>query len=535
MKRRFRKPVVAAQWDRTGLDYVVAELRGGHVTITAAGSLSRLPEDESLASAAENETDEPSPDTLPLPATPPLASQLPTGRSPGEMLKEELQQLNIRQPELLVALGRAQVDVMPLQLPPASDVELPTLVVNQVIRDTGDTSESGAIDYVTLDADEGQPRKVFAFMVDGNTLEEVRQEAGHAGLRLESVAYRPLASLTLLQRLVPQSRRTMVLVTIHDWEADLTILRNGRLFYTRTARLVETGELTEVADQLAVEVRRSLAAATLTADAEDQHVYVFGSLDESERFVQLLADQLALPTSLLDPLRREQLQGPVNASAARLAPLIGLVHEHFGESHMLDFVHPKRPPAPPNYYRRAAVYIGALVVLVCMGGYHAWEVYQENQGQLETMRAELDAATFRLNKVKQKQAVVEAIWNWETDNVNWLDELYDLAKRLPNGRDATIRRMTISPGSAGQLVIDLSVQVRHPDVITQMGEQLRDAYHDVRSKGVSEQSSSTDYPWSFETRITLRKRDVEAYRQTAPTPPDDGNLASTPVNPTQTQ
>jgi hypothetical protein len=212
-----------------------------------------------------------------------------------------------------------------------------------------------------------------------------------------------------------------------------------------------------------------------------------------------------------------------------------LVHEHFGEFHLLDFLHPKRPPAPPNYYRRAAVYVGALVVLAFMGGYQAWETHQESQDQLATMRAELDAATTRLNKVKQKQAVVEAIWNWETDNVNWLDELYDLARRFPNGRDATIRRMTVSPGSNGQLVIDLSVQVRDPEVITQMGNELRDAYHDVRSKGVSEQSSSTDYPWSFETRITLRKRDTEEYRKNAPTPPDDGNLASTPGSAFQTK
>ena len=70
----------------------------------------------------------------------------------------------------------------------------------------------------------------------------------------------------------------MVLITLHDREADLSIVRNGHLLYTRTARLVETNNLGDIAAQLAVEVRRSLAAASLTADPEEQHLYVFGAL-----------------------------------------------------------------------------------------------------------------------------------------------------------------------------------------------------------------------------------------------------------------
>ena len=123
----------------------------------------------------------------------------------------------------------------------------------------------------------------------------------------------------MLQRLVPQSRRTMMLITLHDREADLSIVRNGRLLYTRTARLVETNNLGDIAAQLAVEVRRSLAAASLTADAEEQHLYVFGAWDDSEQLVEDLAEDLALPASLLDPLRSEHIEGtpPANVGTSR--------------------------------------------------------------------------------------------------------------------------------------------------------------------------------------------------------------------------
>ena len=198
---------------------------------------------------------------------------------------------------------------------------------------------------MALDTPEGQPRQVFAFAVDGATLEQVIRESSKAGLKPSAVVYRPLASVTLLQRLVPDSRRTMVLVTLHEWEADLSIVRNGSLLYTRTARLVESTNLGDIAAQLAVEVRRSLAAASLTADPEEQHLYMFGLFDDSEQLMQDLADELSLPASLLDPLRSEQVDCTPPESIAQLSPLIGMIHEHLDHGPSAGFSASETAPA----------------------------------------------------------------------------------------------------------------------------------------------------------------------------------------------
>ncbi len=498
IKRRFRRPVLVVQWDRASVDYVLAERAGGATTITAIGTIARPEEADQAA-------------------------------TPGDLLRDELQRLRVRRPDLLVALGRGNVDVVPLQLPPAADSELPTLVANQVVRDAGDVAETGVVDFVPLDTAGDEPRAVFAFAVDGPTIEQVRSEAVKAGANLRAVVYRPLASVTLLRRLVPQSVRTMVLVTLHDREADLSIVRAGRLLYTRTARLVETNNLGDVAAQLAVEVRRSLAAASLTLDAEEQHLYVFGAWDDGERLVEDLAEDLALPTSLLDPLRSERFDGAPPANVTRFAPLIGMVHEHYEGSHLLDFLHPKQPPPPPNYYRRAGVYAAAVVALLGVGGYFAWEARQQATEEILRLEDELDDVTHRVNKLKQRQAIVDAIWNWQTDDVNWLDELYDLARRFPSGQDAIIRRFSIAPVGNGQLRISLSVEARDQTVITQLRDRLCDEYHELRSRDVSEQPGSTDYPWQFDAEITLRKRDTEEYRKNMPTPPGGGDIAGGPV------
>ena len=60
---------------------------------------------------------------------------------------------------MIIALGRGSVDVIPLQLPPAGDEELPTLVANQVVRDAGEVAETGIVDFIPLDTPAGEPAK----------------------------------------------------------------------------------------------------------------------------------------------------------------------------------------------------------------------------------------------------------------------------------------------------------------------------------------------------------------------------------------
>lgn len=113
-----RKPLLAVQWDRSTVDYLLVDRRANHVHVRAAGT---------EAWAGEDET-----------------------KSPGSVIKQILDQQGCRRPEALVGLNRSQVDVIPLQLPPAAESELPVLVMNQVVRDAGELADGAIVDYVTL-------------------------------------------------------------------------------------------------------------------------------------------------------------------------------------------------------------------------------------------------------------------------------------------------------------------------------------------------------------------------------------------------
>ena len=62
----------------------------------------------------------------------------------------------------------------------------------------------------------------------------------------------------------------------------------------------------------------------------------------------------------------------------------------------------------------------------------------------------------------------------------------------------------MSTGNDGYGVVDLSVQVSSPDVVTELEAAIRDDRHSVTSKRVAEVSDSENLNWSFETRITFR-------------------------------
>jgi hypothetical protein len=321
----------------------------------------------------------------------------------GDVLKQELERLGVRRPEVLVGLSRAQVDVSTLELPPATDDELPELVQNQVLRDAGDIADEGVVDFVPLNTAGDEGRRVFAFIVERRTLDQIKQVCGAASAKPVAVVYRPLACVTLLQRIVRQSQQTMILATVQGSEADLSIIRHGRLVYTRTARLGNTETVEAAANRLALEVQRSLAAASLAPDAEDQHLYVFGSLDTGEPLVEQLAEKLSCPVSLLDPLRHDHVEGAARYDASRVAPLLGMVHQHVAGEHPIDFLHPRQPPAAPNPWRRIGGYAAVAALLLLCFGYWQWTKRAQANEQLEKLRNSLRTTTRNLEKVQQKQ------------------------------------------------------------------------------------------------------------------------------------
>jgi hypothetical protein len=202
------------------------------------------------------------------------------------------------------------------------------------------------------------------------------------------------------------------------------VARNGQLIFARTVA---------PAGNLAGEVRRNLSVYNGQAPQNPlRSLYLAGSAVHAE-LREKLQEALGIPVHLLDPFGGERPDLPaVNRGAFTGA--VGLLYLR-GQSAGLpiNFAHPKQPKPPSDPRRRLYVLAGvAAAVFVAVGAYFA-------HAQLTSRDEEIESLSFEKTKLEQQLVGLEeddkrykSISAWADAEVDWLDELYDMAARFPD-------------------------------------------------------------------------------------------------------
>lgn len=472
-----KPPLLAVQWNSRTVDYILARIQSGSLMIERIGSLPREVEDGL--------------------------------QRPADLLAAELTDLPIIRSRLLLGVPRCQVDVSYLDLPPAKDDELPELVNNQIAMAAADAGEDRILDFLPVDRPGDESRRVCAVSIHPALAETMQQECSQLTSQPESLVFQPIATAQLFHRLTPQIQEPLLLVNLVDRDVDLMLCEAGTVHYTR-GFVVSTDAQTEVAEQLTVEICRTLAVAP-AASQSVSHIYLFGTLAEHDLLVRHLTEALNLPVSLLNPFDTlPQEQDPIASDVGRFAPLLGMLQEAaFGEQ-SLDFAHPRQTPQPASRWRKATFYSTAAAVLLALGASWVYREQQDAAEQLTALKNRAEKYQQQLQKVASKRAIVDAVRQWQADDITWLDELRDVSARFPRSSAAAVRKMSLV-GSGNGGVVDLKLQVANPETITAMESGIRDRFHQVRSKRISETSGGGPLPWQFETLITLRRRNRADY------------------------
>jgi cell division ATPase FtsA len=473
---------LAIDWDNTEARFAIADARGGSLSFEAAGALA-LPE---------------------KPATAAARAEI------GELLRAELAGKAGRS-ATLVSIDRSYVELASLTLPPASDAELPEMVRNLSMRENNAIAEDSVLDFVPLGDKPTEARKVTAVALSQSRLQQVQSIVEGAGLSAQSITLRPYATAALISGSLADRNETCLAVHVLTDEVDLLVLSSGQLAYWRTLRLSNASQDEGAARRLLAEIQRTLVVAQPNLDGHRVGTaYLCGGLDEHPALFSVLGEGLSLPVALVDPFGRHGGLPATVAHPGRFAPLVGMLSAQAnGDPHIVDFLHPRKTPAPPDR-RRMLVLAGAAVgLVVLLGGYRAWSQFSAADGQIAELTAELDRLDEQIKQTEQKQKVIAAIDAWSQKDVNWLDELRDLSLRFPSGRDAVVLRMGLSHGRDGGGAIDLVGIVRDPVVVGHIENQLRDEHHQISSRHMQEQSQDEDYTWHFESSliVTPRKRD----------------------------
>ncbi|MGD9644385.1 MAG: type IV pilus biogenesis protein PilM [Pirellulales bacterium] len=482
--------LLALEWDAQEARFVLANVRRGNLELEQAGA-------------------------IPLPPAP-EGEKLPP-ETAGQIIRTALAVRKIGGAPALVVVGRSQVELRQLTLPPAPDEELPELVRNLALRELSAANESSIIDYMRLPAEPGEQQPVLAAALHGEQLTLQSTIAKAAGLRLRRLVLRPYAVSGLLARQMQPRERLCLLVDGNWQEAELSVLADGQVVVSRTVRLPAAAEGEPPCGPLLAEIRRTvIAVQNQPGGGSIEAVYVCGESDYHHDLVRGLEEELSLAAELFRPFAGQQLASGLRDDAppnpGRYAGLIGALVDEAHGTHAIDFLHPRQPVAPQGRRRVAVLAASLCAVLALAGWYAAWSRFSAVDAEISALSRELKDLDLSVKRAVEKETAVAAIEEWSLGNVCWLDELRDLSLRFPKPRDAVVLRMTLGGRPAGGGQIDLEGLVRDHSIVRRMETSLRDDHHEVSTRRVQESVQGATYTLRFDTSMGVTPRDKTDYQ-----------------------
>jgi len=430
----------------------------------------------------------------------------------GGSLRAALEDWPLGRAATIVAVNRANVELMNFTLPPAKDPELAQLVRLQAARESQALEEGAVLDFVPMSDDPAEPREVMAAVLPEAQRRGIEQACEEAGLRAASLVLRPLAAASLFIRTAAPQRPCLLVSLVAD-EADLTVISGGRVVFLRTVRLPEEVNEYVAAQRLSAEVSRTLVVAQQgpLGGASVEQIHLYGGQDEHQALVEQLQLDLGLTVSAMDPFETADVsEVELPPGAGRFASLLGMVLDESRGSHGLDFLHPRRPPAPPNR-RRALTFAAAAVAAVAFSaGYYYWDLLARADARNRSLTQDIKTCEERLKRYSQPKQVADYVRAWKAGEVVWLDELRDLSLRLPSSRDVVLQRMTLTGGWRGSAIHLLGL-VRDSSVVARIDHNLNDSYRTVAPRRVGEHPRGEDYAWLFERSIAVLPRPKSQY------------------------
>jgi Tfp pilus assembly PilM family ATPase len=446
----------------------------------------------------------------------------PTGSHLGKQLAAALAGEPLGKVTTLVGVGRDQVQMKLLSLPPAPAEELPELVRFQAEREFTSLGEDSALDFIPLAGDATTPHQVLAAALAGSSLGEVNNVCQALGSELTRVTLRACGAASFVARssIVGANEISLVANRFED-EADLTVLSGDKIVFVRTVRLADPSNEAARDKALATEIRRTLAAVRQQlGDQQVGKVVLCGTADDSAEAASLATD-LGLPVAVFDVAAHAPTglarAGVPSESAGRLAAVLGMA---LGEADrrppVIDFLHVRRREEVQRFSRLHVLAAAAAAILILGYGIHLWRQAADSTSDL----AQINAETASLEKQNKQYAKVtaqaSAIERWQATDVNWLDEIDRFsekwrpqtldAKDFATAADALVTQLTATrpPGNdakGGRL--DIQAVAKDAAAVATLEERLRDGGHRVATAGGKQDRTVPNYNWSFGLRMDV--------------------------------
>lgn len=404
---------LAIDLDTSGLFVIAGSARGGTVKI-----------DQALSWTSDNDGGPP-------------ALTLENAKAVGEQLRDRVKAAGIPAAPVLVSVGRDRVILKEIRHPDVRPIEEPALVRFQALKEITEAPDDVVIDYVPLGgaAPDGEKR-ALAVVLRKEVLGAIQAVCAAAGWKLAGVTPRPFAVAAGLTKAFAtaaapppeNANESTGVLTLGPAGGEFVVVRNSEVLFTRAVPApVSTNE-----SLLVGEIRRNLAVYAGQDPAHPvKSVYVAESGPVG--WMSRLRTGVGVPVHAYDPLDTAvpELTGAVRG---RFVGAAGLLAARSTDALPINFASPRQPRVEAHPMKQK-VLLAALValLLIAAGGLFGWMQLQaadDKIAQLQTRKDALQESVTRLEPIDKQYKAVE---QWQSREVVWIDELFDMSDRFPQG------------------------------------------------------------------------------------------------------
>lgn len=468
------------------------------------------------------------------PGPPPFSAD--TAKQIGEGLRDRLKAKGIAAAPALVSIGRDRVILREVTFPAVPPSEEPAVVRFQLLKELPENPDDIVLDYTPLpDAPDGQ-RRATVVVVRKDVFAAVQTMCTAAGLKLAAVTPRPFAVAAGLAAAVaagttdrPPEGTDAAVVTLGPGGGEFTVARGPAVAFTSmlAAPVVANDSL------LASQLKRNVAVYPGTTPVGV--LYVAEAAGRTGGWATRLrrAGYTGLVKSF-DPLVNAPAQAP-DEQRGRYAAAAGLLAAKAAGQLPINFAAPRQPRAAVDPNRRLYLIAGtAAALLFLVGGALGFYLLNEADKEVAMLQEEKEQLEKNLASHGPDRERLKAADGWRGREVNYLDELYDLADRMPaedklrvKAIESQAQRIDKSGKQDSQALLKVSVGAKTPESASALltafendNRAGRKHYVTYPKLGGALATGTTEFKQSFTLVTKVNHREPQEYtRQAAFTPP----------------
>lgn len=416
----------------------------------------------------------------------------------------------------LVGVGRDNVQIKLLNLPPAPVEELPEMVRFQAEREFTALGSDAALDFIPLFGGAETAHQVLAIALSPAGMAEATDVCEAIGVTPDRIPVRGCAAAAMVHRAgLTESREIVLVVNLLADEADLAALVGDAVVLLRTVRLPDREQLESRQKALVGEIRRTMAAVRQQmADHQVSQVVLCGADPPSES-LGAAGDEIEVVVVPFDPMDHAPAGFDTLTIEAdklsRFSAVLGMaLSEADRRAPIIDFANVRKRVVPRRFSLVHLQLAAVAVLLVAWFGLHAWKSFAKPAQELADTEKRIQEVQEETRMYKDVTEQAEAVDRWLATDVNWLDELTDFAQRVrpqplsskdfPVADDAVINQLTLSipPGTnavGGRM--EIQAVAKSPAAVAKLEARLRGGKGTVSPGNSKTEKNIPGYDWSF--------------------------------------